>query len=135
MKIKFNETVLQFDVTITDNNVGLKEGDNWCNIKFLIDNKNCHYESEGLFLTRDELVRSSKDVFKFYDSEKPKRQKLTFIKNYFWLILEEIDNHKQMYIYLNDVVSIDDMIVHTYTVTLTDDEIIEFVNRVYSQVC
>lgn len=94
-------------------------------VDFLAENDEFIYHSNRESLSLGEVVESATTIRNFYDGPYPNKKKITFIKNYFKIYLQNTVNKRLM---IFELVNLEDMRKSNYKVYLEDEEIIEFVN-------
>lgn len=81
MIVVFKNTNFKLDITVTENNFGIKEDDKWCTVNLLINNEQFKYEIKKEILTLNE-IKTTISILEDFLCNKIKNKIITYIKNF-----------------------------------------------------
>lgn len=125
MKLKFKNTQINYVVKKTKEKEGLASNDFWLMVDFNVENDEFSYHSCRESLSLGEIIEACTVIRKLYDEPVAVREKITFIKNYFIIYINNTPKKKSMVL---ELVNLDDSKHNSYKVYFEQEEILEFVN-------
>ena len=126
MILKDKSTKIKIKINNTTNNIGLDKNDTWQDIRILIQNKELNLNTKKELITKKELEYTIKKINTFIENSKPKKERISFIKNYFVIYLETIKKQKQIKI---KIINLNNT-KKNYLILLNKDEIKELINNI-----
>lgn len=125
MILKKDAMMFKFSIKSSELNTGLHEGDNWCYVDVCYDQANVNFNLDGYLLSREEVIHL-KNKLEMFLANKIKRERISFIKNYFIFYLDGSSlKKKKLIIKFVHVNSNND----NYFLTLFEDDIVSFLNE------
>lgn len=125
MKLKFKNTNINYTVKKTTNKEGLASNDSWLMVDFNVNNEEFSYHNCRESLSLGEIIEACTVIHKLYDEPVAVKKKITFIKNYFIIYINNTPEKKKMVL---ELVNLDDNKHNNYKVYFEQEEILEFVN-------
>ena len=83
MKLKFKNTNINYTVKKTTNKERLASNDSWLMVDFNVDNEEFSYHNCRESLSLGKIIEACTVIRKLYDELVAVKKKITFIKNYF----------------------------------------------------
>ena len=96
-------TKFKINISVTNNNFGIKEDDKWCLINITIENLDFNYTIKEEILTLNE-IKNTISILEDFLCNKIKNTRITYIKNYLKLktcdlkILKSFQHQNNIYI-------------------------------------
>ena len=125
MKLKFKNTNINYAVKKTTNKERLASNDSWLMVDFNVDNEEFSYNNCRESLSLGKIIEACTVIRKLYDELVAVKKKITFIKNYFIIYINNTSEKKKMVL---ELVNLDDSKHNSYKVYFEQEEILEFVN-------
>ena len=126
MILKDKSTKIKIKINNTTNNIGLDKNDTWQDIRILIQNKELNLNTKKELITKKELEYTIKKINTFIQNSNSKKERISFIKNYFVIYLETIKKQKQIKI---KIINLNNT-KKNYLILLNKDEIKELINNI-----
>ena len=126
MILKDKSTKIKIKINNTTNNIGLDKNDTWQDIRILIQNKELNINTKKELITKKELEYTIKKINTFIQNSNSKKERISFIKNYFVIYLETIKKQKQIKI---KIINLNNT-KKNYLILLNKDEIKELINNI-----
>ena len=125
MILKNQSTQLELQLQNTQSSVGLREGDRWCLVTLKVKNKTIEYSMEKEAISKSELEDLLVQLNDFIHSNFTQKRRISFIKNYFIVYLENKARGKKVMklkiIHVNNS-------EQSYLLEFDQFEILEFIN-------
>lgn len=125
MKLKFKNTNINYAVKKTTNKERLASNDSWLMVDFNVDNEEFSYNNCRESLSLGKIIEACTVIRKLYDELVAVKKKITFIKNYFIIYINNTSEKKKMVL---ELVNLDDSKHNSYKGYFEQEEILEFVN-------
>ena len=126
MILKDKSTKIKIKINNTTNNIGLDKNDTWQDIRILIQNKELNLNTKKELITKKELEYTIKKINTFIQNSNSKKERISFIKNYFVIYLETIKKQKQIKI---KIINLNNT-KKNYLILLNKEEIKELINNI-----
>ena len=134
MYLKEKSTYLDFKIENTNDNIGINPDDNWCLVNIIIKNEEIDYSAYKKMLTKKELFSTIAKLKNLIGNNLIRTENLIFIKNYFSMKLYlDKENNKVLEIKMIGLTKIIPNL-NNYTIKMVNDEIIQFVELLESQI-
>ena len=112
-------TKFKINISVTNNNFGIKEDDKWCLINITIENLDFNYTIKEEILTLNE-IKNTISILEDFLCNKIKNTRITYIKNYLKLKLITIKKIKTLELTLIEPKNVGN---NTYKLSLPEKEI------------
>ena len=124
MIVVFKNTNFKLDISVTENNFGIKENDKWCLVNLLINNEEFSYEINKEILTLNE-IKTTISILEDFLCNKIKNKFITYIKNFIKIKLVTLKKEKTLEL---TVIEPKESGKNTYKIVLKDNEIKELID-------
>ena len=112
-------TKFKINISVTNNNFGIKEDDKWCLINITIENLDFNYTIKEEILTLNE-IKNTISILEDFLCNKIKNTRITYIKNYLKLKLITTKKIKKLELTLIEPKNVGN---NTYKLSLPEKEI------------
>lgn len=112
-------TKFKINISVTNNNLGIKEDDKWCLINITIENLDFNYTIKEEILTLNE-IKNTISILEDFLCNKIKNTRITYIKNYLKLKLITTKKIKTLELTLIEPKNVGN---NTYKLSLPEKEI------------
>lgn len=112
-------TKFKINISVTNNNFGIKEDDKWCLINITIENLDFNYTIKEEILTLNE-IKNTVSILEDFLCNKIKNTRITYIKNYLKLKLITTKKIKTLELTLIEPKNVGN---NTYKLSLPEKEI------------